>query len=64
MPGQRVSILLTMNQAQAAALAKFAKHVACTEVRRVATDDKEADLMLDGIDRLLKALNDAGYSSP
>jgi hypothetical protein len=64
MPQQQISILVTMNQAQAIALAKFLKQVAFAEVAKVATDPQELDLMRDAVGQVLKAVNDAGYNSP
>ncbi|MDB5742521.1 MAG: hypothetical protein JWR68_836 [Polaromonas sp.] len=64
MPQQQISILLTMNQAQASALVKLLKQVAFAEVERVAADEEEVELMRDAIQQVLKAINEAGYSSP
>lgn len=64
MPEKYISVLLTMNQAQAAALVKFANHVGMSAVRKTAKNRKEAALMKDAIGRLLKAFGDAGYSLP
>jgi hypothetical protein len=64
MPDHYVSILLTMDQAQAAALAKFANCVGMPAVRKTAEDDSEAALMAVAIDRLCKAFHDAGHHLP
>jgi hypothetical protein len=64
MADQYISVLLTMNQAQAGALVKFANQVALSEIERMAKDYKEFDLIKDGIDQLLKAFYEAGCSLP
>jgi hypothetical protein len=56
-----VSILLTMEQAQAAALAKFANYVGMQAVRKTAEDASGAPLIRHAIDQLLKAFHDAGH---
>lgn len=63
MPNQYISFLITLNQAQTAALVKLLKHVDFTEIERVATDEKEIDLMRDSLDRVLKAVRHAKHRS-
>ena len=49
-------------EAQALALAQFVKRVRWTEVRQNAVGDDEADLMMDAMYELAKALREAGYA--
>ena len=53
---------MELEPAQALALALFVKRVRWTEVRQNATGDDEADLMMDAIGILAKALQEAGYA--
>ena len=57
-----VKIELSLPDAQALALAQFVKRVRWTEVRQNATGDDEADLMMDAMRILAKALQEAGYA--
>ena len=60
--GQLAEVWMELEPAQALALALFAKRVRWTEVRQNATGDDEADLMMDAIGILAKALQEAGYA--
>ena len=64
MVSKYVSILVTMQTAEAVALVKFAKSVSVTAVRRTAKNSKESVTMQNALDRLLQALRDAGYGLP
>jgi hypothetical protein len=64
MADQYISILLTMHQAQAGALVKFANQLALSEIGRKAKDHEELDLIKGGIDQLVKAFYAAGCSVP
>ena len=57
-----VKIELSLTDAQALALAQFVKRVRWTEVRQNAVGDDEADLMMDALGELAKALREAGYA--
>lgn len=57
-----VKIELSLPDAQALALAQFVKRVRWTEVRQNAVGDDEADLMMDALGELAKALREAGYA--
>lgn len=57
-----VQITVTINDAQALALAQFVKRVRWTEVRQNAVGDDEADLMMDAMNEVAKALAEAGYA--
>jgi hypothetical protein len=57
-----VQITVTINDAQALALAQFVKRVCWTEVRQNAVGDDEADLMIDAMNEVSKALAEAGYA--
>jgi hypothetical protein len=59
-----ISILLTMHQAQAGALAKFATHIALSEIGRTAKDHEELDLIKGDIDQWVKAFYAAGCRLP
>jgi hypothetical protein len=64
MANQYISVLLTMHQAQAAALVKFATHVALSEIGRTAKNHEELDLIKGGINQWVKAFYAAGCSVP
>ena len=49
-------------EAQALALAQFVKRVRWTEVRQNAVGDDEADLMMDAMNEVAKALAAVGYA--
>lgn len=53
---------MELEPAQALALAQFVKRVRWTEVRQNAVGDDEADLMMDAMRILAKALAEAGYA--
>jgi hypothetical protein len=57
-----VRINVTINDEQALALAQFVKRVRWTEVRQNAVGDDEADLMMDAMNEVAKALAEAGYA--
>ena len=57
-----VKIEFDLTDAQALALAQFVKRVRWTEVRQNAVGDDEADLMMDALGELAKALREAGYA--
>lgn len=57
-----VKIEFELEGAQALALAQFVKRVRWTEVRQNAVGDDEADLMMDALGELAKALREAGYA--
>ena len=58
----QVQVSIWLEPAQALALAQFVKRVRWTEVRQNATGDDEADLMMDAMRILAKALQEAGYA--
>lgn len=58
----QVEVWMELEPAQALALAQFVKRVRWTEVRQNATGDDEADLMMDAMGILAKALAEAGYA--
>lgn len=53
---------LELNDETAMALALFVKRVSWGDLRENAVTDREAWLMKEGIDKLQKALRDAGYA--
>lgn len=53
---------MELKPAHALALAQFVKRVRWTEVRQNAIGDDEADLMMDAISKLARALAEAGYA--
>ena len=57
-----VKIEFNLTDAQALALAQFVKRVRWTEVRQNAVGDDEADLMMDAMYELAKALAAVGYA--
>ncbi|ECI0568026.1 hypothetical protein UM74_25025 [Salmonella enterica subsp. enterica serovar Typhimurium] len=57
-----VKVEFELTGEQALALAQFVKRVRWTEVRQNAVGDDEADLMMDAMSELAKALADAGYA--
>ena len=57
-----VKIEFNLTDAQALARAQFVKRVRWTEVRQNAVGDDEADLMMDAMYELAKALREAGYA--
>ena len=58
----QVQVSIWLEPAQALALAQFVKRVRWTEVRQNAVGDDEADLMMDAMYELAKALREAGYA--
>ena len=58
----QVQVSIWLEPAQALALAQFVKRVRWTEVRQNAVDDDEADLMMDAMNEVAKALAEAGYA--
>ena len=57
-----VKVEFILTDAQALALAQFVKRVRWTEVRQNAVGDDEADLMMDAMNEVAKALAQAGYA--
>lgn len=57
-----VTVTLELTPQEALALAQFVKRVRWTEVRQNAVGDDEADLMMDAMREVAKALADAGYA--
>lgn len=55
-------ILSEITEAETMALAQFVKRVGWTELRQNAVDDDEAYAIKDGIDKLQKALQEAGFA--
>jgi hypothetical protein len=58
----QVEVWMVLEPAQALALAQFVKRVRWAEVRQNAVGDDEADLMMDAMRELAKALAEAGYA--
>ena len=58
----QVQVSIWLEPAQALALAQFVKRVRWTEVRQNAVGDDEADLMMDAMREVAKALAEAGYA--
>jgi hypothetical protein len=58
----QVEVSMALEPAQALALAQFVKRVRWTEVRQNAVGDDEADLMMDAMNEVAKALAEAGYA--
>jgi hypothetical protein len=58
----QIQVSIWLEPAQALALAQFVKRVRWTEVRQNAVGDDEADLMMDAMYELAKALAEAGYA--
>ena len=58
----QVEVWMELEPAQALALAQFVKRVRWTEVRQNAVGDEEADLMMDAMREVAKALAEAGYA--
>ena len=58
----QVQVSIWLEPAQALALAQFIKRVRWTEVRQNAVGDEEADLMMDAMREVAKALAEAGYA--
>ncbi|HGM5371852.1 TPA: hypothetical protein ACKP0Z_004757 [Serratia marcescens] len=58
----QVQVSIWLEPAQALALAQFVKRVRWTEVRQNAVGDEEADLMMDAMREVAKALAEAGYA--
>lgn len=54
-------LTVQITEPQAAALALFVKRVGWSEMRGCATDDEETYLIRDAIDRLQRALREAGF---
>lgn len=59
---EQAEVSMALEPAQALALAHFVTRVRWTEVRQNATADDEADLMMDAMGILAKALQEAGYA--
>lgn len=57
-----VTVTLELTPQEALALAQFVKRVCWTEVRQNAVGDDEADLMMDAMREVAKALAEAGYA--
>ncbi|MDB5931230.1 MAG: hypothetical protein JWR60_2937 [Polaromonas sp.] len=57
---QQISILLSLTAAQATALAKLATALDLAALKSMASDDKEAARMHEAMERIIKALRDAG----
>lgn len=57
---KKIEVVLT--GAQALALAQFVKRVRWIEIRQNAVGDDEADLMMDAMYEVAKAIEDAGYA--
>jgi dissimilatory sulfite reductase (desulfoviridin) alpha/beta subunit len=55
-------IAVELSEIQAEALAQFVKRVGFSEFRQNAVDDAEAYTMRDAVDRVRKALGEAGYA--
>ena len=53
---------LELNDETAMALALFIKRVSWSDLRDNAVTDREAWLMKEGVDKLQKALQEAGYA--
>lgn len=58
----QIQVSIWLEPAQALALAQFVKRVRWTEVRQNAVGDDEADLMMDAMREVAKALAEAGYA--
>lgn len=58
----QIQVSIWLEPAQALALAQFVKRVRWTEVRQNAIGDEEADLMMDAMREVAKALAEAGYA--
>ena len=58
----QVQVSIWLEPAQALALAQFVKRVRWTEVRQNAVGDDEADLIMDAMNEVAKALAEAGYA--
>jgi hypothetical protein len=58
----QIQVSIWLEPAQALALAQFVKRVRWTEVRQNAVGDDEADLMMDAMNEVAKALAEAGYA--
>jgi hypothetical protein len=58
----QVEVRMELEPAQALALAQFVKRVRWTEVRQNAVGDDEADLMMDAMNEVAKALAAVGYA--
>lgn len=57
-----ISLVADLTDAEALALAQFLKRIGFSDLREKSVDDAEAYLMRDGCDKLVKALNEHGYS--
>lgn len=55
-------IAVELSEIQAEALSQFVKRVGFSEFRQNAIDDAEAYTMRDAVDRVRKALAEAGYA--
>lgn len=56
------TLALELNDETAMALAMYIKRVSWNDLRDNAVTDREAWLMKEGIDKLQKALQEAGYA--
>ncbi|HBC0018007.1 TPA: hypothetical protein JG871_003926 [Enterobacter hormaechei subsp. xiangfangensis] len=59
---ENVEITVSLPPDVAAALAQFVKRTTWTDARERATSDKEAYLMMDGVDAIMRALAEAGHA--
>ncbi len=59
---QDVTIRLTLTDEQASSLAQFVKRVGWSEMRSCAINESEAYLIRDAIERVQRALREAGYA--
>lgn len=57
-----IAVNLQLTHSESWALAQLVKRLGFSDRRRLATSDTEAYLMMDGIDQLMKALAEEGYS--
>jgi hypothetical protein len=58
----QVEVMMSLEPAQALALAQFVKRVGWTEIRQNAVDDDEAYEMRTALGFLANALREAGYA--
>jgi hypothetical protein len=58
----RIQVSIWLEPGQSLGLAQFVKRVRWTEVRQNAVGDDEADLMMDAMNEVAKALAEAGYA--
>lgn len=62
MDDTRIKINLDVTEDQADALAEMVKRICWVDIKALSTDDREATAMLDGVLRLRKALEVAGFA--